>query len=166
MLDISIGDLILVDGTGIISKAIEAVEYGPIRDKPREYSHTAGYVGDNNLIEAEGFRATGYAPLDKYTGHADVFHCPKASKYQRKDIHKLAKWYIGSRYDYLLLPVEFLRYLTGLVLPYHEPARARICSVLWAGIYREVGIDLCPGIRWPTPRDISESKLLVNIGSI
>jgi cell wall-associated NlpC family hydrolase len=70
--ELRIGDLFLVDGSGLISKAIEDVEYGR-RKVARRYSHVAGYIGNGQLIEAEGFRKTGYAPASKYAGCADVF---------------------------------------------------------------------------------------------
>lgn len=157
-MDLRIGDLILVKGTGLISEAIEHVEDSP-------YSHVAGYVGHDELIEAEGFQRTGYAPVSKYKGCADVFRFGLAPS-TRDRIVELAKWSIGGHYDYALLFVELIRYWFGVMVPYREPPNARICSVLWAGIYRDVGIDLCAGIRYPSPADISQSKLLVKIGSI
>lgn len=158
-MDLRIGDLILVKGTGLISEAIEAVEHSP-------YSHVTGYVDHSELIEAEGFRRTGYAPISKYKGCADVFRCIYADRESRQDILKHATYQVGGRYDYALLFVELIRYWFGVMVPYREPPNARICSVLWAGIYRDVGIDLCAGIRYPSPADISQSKLLVKIGSI
>jgi uncharacterized protein YycO len=166
MLNLTPCDIVLVDGSGFISKAIEKVEYG-LNPAPREYSHVAGYVGHGQLIEAEGFRRTGYADLGKYSGYADVFRCPSMSYDQREEALKLARWNVGGRYDWKLLPWEFIRYVFKIALPYREPPKARICSSLWAvGIYREVGIDLCPGIRYPTPKDVSESKLLIKVGSL
>ena len=163
--ELRIGDLFLVDGSGLISKAIEDVEYGR-RKVARRYSHVAGYIGNGQLIEAEGFRKTGYAPASKYAGCADVFRCVSLTREQQKQILRLALWRVGGQYDYLLLGMEFIRCAFGIVIPYREPPNARICSTLWAvGIYRNIGIDLCPGIRWPTPKDVAESKLLAKIGS-
>ena len=157
--DLRIGDLILVRGTDLISEAIKAVEHSP-------YSHTAGYVGNGQLIEAEGFKKTGYASVTKYQCMADVFRCIYVSDFLRKNILKQAEYQVGGRYDYALLFVELIRYCTGLVLPYREPPNARICSVLWAGIYQDVGISLCPTQKYPSPADIAQSKLLIKIGSL
>ena len=164
--ELRIGDLILVDGSGLISKAIEDVEYGK-KKVARRYSHVAGYIGNGQLIEAEGLRKTGCAPVSKYAGHADVFRCISLTYEQQKQILRLAIRRVGGRYDYLLLGVEFVRYVSGVIIPFREPPNARICSTLWAvGIYRDAGIILCPDIRWPTPRDVNESKLLVRVGSL
>lgn len=155
-------DLILVRGTGIISEAIEDVEHSP-------YSHVAGVASliiGTELIEAEGFRRTGYQALSHYAGHADVFRCDSLTIYDRKKIRELAEREVGGHYDYALLFIELIRYWFGVILPYREPPKARICSVLWAGIYREAGIDLCPGIRYPSPADVAQSKLLRKVGSI
>jgi len=164
MIDLWVGDIIAVDGSGLISGAIEAVEYGA-KTVPRKYSHIAGYVGKGQLIEAEGLRVTDYADVSKYKGQTDVYRCLTMTRGQRQTMLKLARWSVGGHYDWKLLALEFMRYAFGVVIPYREPPNLRICSVLWSGIYRDAGIDLCPGIKYPTPKDLSESKLLVKIGS-
>ena len=156
-MDLKLGDIILVRGTGLISEAIEHAEHSP-------YSHTAGYVGGEMLIEANGFKKTGYQAIGAYSGCADVFRC--VIPVDRKRIVDHAKWAVGGRYDFPLLLVELIRYAFGIMLPYREPKRSRICSVLWAGIYRDIGIDLCPGIRYPSPGDLAQSKLLRKVGSL
>jgi len=158
MLDLQTGDIIAIRGKGIISEAIEEVTNS-------RYSHICGYVGNRQLIEAEGFRKTGYADVSEYKGCADVFRCISMTREQRENVLKQALFNVGGHYDWMLLPWEFIRYVTGIMLPYREPPKARICSVLWAGIYQDAGINLCPGIRYPTPAEVAESKLLVKIGS-
>lgn len=158
--DLKLGDLILVRGEGLISEAIEHVEGGP-------YSHTAGYVGNDELIEAEGFRKTGYTLTCAYKGHADVFRCDSMTDEQEGKILLSAVRSVGGHYDYALLIVELIRYWFGVLMPYREPPNSRICSTLWAvGCYRKAGIDLCPGIRFPSPGDLSASKLLRKVGSL
>ena len=157
--DIKPADLILVRGTGWISGAIEDVEHSP-------YSHVAGAINNFELIEAEGLEKTGYVLVRKYAGQADVFRCESLTTDQRANILHTAKWSVGQRYDYFLLVVEWIRYWFGVIVPYREPPNMRICSTLWAGIYQGQGIDLCPGIRYPTPADVSQSKLLRKVGSI
>jgi uncharacterized protein YycO len=145
-------DLIFVRGHDIVSRAIE-----DITDCP--YSHVAGYVKDNELIEAQWYRKVGYQTLDHYDGLYDVYTCDQLTDTQRKLIIEYATKRIGTRYDYLLIAWEALRYLAHITLPYHNDYRV-ICSTLWSDAYRYAGIDLCPGIRYPTPADLAQSKLL------
>ena len=157
-MELKLGDIILVRGKGLISDAIELAEHS-------KYSHTASYVGDDKLIEAQGYRRTGYRSLDAYKGMADVYRC-NLSRMQREKIIELAKWAVGGFYDFPLLFVELIRYAFGVLLPYKEPPNTRICSTLWAGIYRDAGIDLCPSIKYPSPADLAQSKLLRKVGSL
>lgn len=157
-MDLQVGDIILERGTGLLSETIEAVEGSC-------YSHAAGFVGRGLLIEANGFRRTGYQPVSTYEGKADVFRC-ELTVYDRKKIRELAEREIGGRYDYRLLFVEAIRYWTGIVLPCKEPPHVRICSTLWAGIYRDAGINLCPEIKYPSPADLAKSKLLTKVGPL
>lgn len=158
-MDIRPADLILVKGTNWISHTIEDVEKSP-------YSHVAGVVKENRIIEAQGFKRTGYQALDVYKGHADVYRCDNLTDEQRKKISHLVVWRVGGHYDYALLFVELIRYWFGVLMPYREPPNTRICSTLWVGIYRRVGIDLCPGIKYPSPADVAQSKLLRKMGSL
>lgn len=149
-------DLILVRGSGWISHAIEDVEHSP-------YSHVAGLVKTNELIEAQGFRPIGYQGLDTYKGCADVYRCDEATDEQRKAIVEYVTKEVGGHYSYLLLAWEFVRYETGILLPYN-PGPNRICSYLWADAYRKNGLDLWPGLHFPSPADVPKPLRLV--GSI
>jgi hypothetical protein len=151
------GDLILVRGIGWTDRVIESVTHSP-------YSHVAGLVKTNELIEAQAFRRVGYQALDYYAGGADVYTCDALTDAQRAQIVEYVKRAVGYRYDYLLLAVEAARYLLHVCLPYREPFRSRICSTLWSDAYRAAGVDLCPGIRYPSPGDIAQSKLLRKVG--
>lgn len=155
------GDLILVRGTSTLAHAIESVEHSP-------YSHVAGYVGDGKLIEAQGFRRTGYIDASEYAGCADVYRFvyPLPIKV-RNHIVELAKENVGGHYDYLLILWELSRYLFHLALPFKEAKGMRICSTLWAiGIYKKAGIDLCKGIAYPSPADLAASMYLKRVGSL
>lgn len=151
-MEIKPADLILVKGRDCLSYVIEDVEKSP-------YSHAAGVVKENELIEAQGFKRIGYQGIDYYDGQYDVFTCDLLTDEQRKEIAEYAKKQVGKRYDYLLLIWEFIRYEFGLMLPYRN-TQSVICSELWSDAYQSVGIDLCPGIRYPSPADLAESKLL------
>ncbi|UOF90751.1 hypothetical protein LSG31_00265 [Fodinisporobacter ferrooxydans] len=153
-----LADLIFVRGTSFLDRSIEDITSS-------SYSHVAGIVKENELIEAQGFRKTGYQALDFYSSHADVYRCENMSDFQRDKILQYVTNEVGSRYDYLLIGWEAIRYLLHTMIPYREPPQARICSTLWADAYKSAGIDLCPGIKYPTPRDLAESKLLKKIGN-
>lgn len=159
-MDIKKADLILVRGRGWISEEIEEITKSP-------YSHVAGVVKPNELVEANGLRLPGiiYAALDYYTGRADVFTCDILTDEQCEQIAKLAIQEVGDSYDYPLLLWQFFRYRFGWRLPYKE-GKARECSVLWARLYRKVGIDLCPDIEYPSPADLAQSRLLRKVGSL
>lgn len=158
-MDIKLGDLILVRGTGPISRAIEEITDSP-------YSHAAGLVGENELIEANGFRRIGYEALHEYADVGDVFTCDTLTDEQRRKIVDYVKREVGGHYDWSLLFVELIRYALHIILPYREPASARICSTLWADAYRAVGVDLCPGVKYPSPADLAKSPLLRKVGGI
>jgi uncharacterized protein YycO len=149
------GDLLLVKGYGLIATEIECISKSP-------YYHVAGVVKENELIEANGFRKTGYQALDYYSGVADIYRCPSLTNEQRAFIVDYVKKEVGSRYDYLLILWEAIRYMTNSLLPYIE-TQNRICSTLWADAYLAAGIDLCPGVKYPSPGDIAQSKSLMKI---
>jgi hypothetical protein len=151
-----LADLILVRGDGIVSRVIEGIIHSP-------YSHVAGIVKPNELIEAQGLRKVGYQALDFYAGQYDVYTCDTLTDEQRAQIVDYVTRAVDYHYDYILVAVEFVRYVFHIMLPYREPFSARICSTLWADAYRSVGVDLCPGIRYPSPADIAQSKLLRKI---
>ncbi len=156
-MELLVGDLILVKGTDWISHAIEDVEHSP-------YSHVATYAGDNQVIEAQGFKKTGYQSLDVYKGMADVFRTP-ATPGQRQEILEYLRKEVGGHYDYLLLGWEFIRYEFHILLPYKEPSTIKICSVLGAAAQRYAGIPLCQGIPYPSPADVALDKYVIKIGS-
>jgi uncharacterized protein YycO len=153
-----IGDIGLEKGTGWISKTIEDFEHS-------KYSHATTFIGNNELIEAEGFQRTGAVPIEKYKGQLDIYTCDSLTDEQRQSIKQYLIKQVGSRYDYLLLLVEAIRYVFHVVLPYKEHFHSHICSTLVADAYKSVGIDLCPGIKYPSPADLSNSKLLRKIGT-
>lgn len=149
-------DLIIVKNKGWVSETIEEITHS-------KYSHVAGCIGDNTLVEAEGFEATGQVPLSKYDGIYDVYRCDSLTEQQKYEILGYINGQLGSRYDYFLLVIELFRYVFHTILPYKEPFGSHICSGLWSDAFKSAGIDLCPNIRYPSPKDISEGKLLTKI---
>lgn len=152
------GDICLDKGKDWISRAIEDFEHSG-------YSHATVYI-DGQLMEAYGFKLTGYTSIDKYKGELDIFTCDILTDENRKNIKQFLDKQIGTHYDYLLLFVEAIRYLLHITLYYKEPFHSHICSTLAADAYKSVGVDICPGIKYPSPGDIANSKLLRKIGSI
>lgn len=149
-------DLILVRGQGFVSSSIEEITHSP-------YSHVCGYIGNNTLVEAEGFEKTGQVSISKYDSNDyDVYRCDGLTDNQKEGILRYITNQIGGHYDYFLLIIELFRYLFHLALPYKEPYKSNIYSSLWAMAYRSIGIDLCPN-KYPSPADVSESKLLRKI---
>lgn len=153
------GDILLDRGTKWIDKEIKKFEHN-------QYSHAAGIVNENEIIEADGIRQVGYNALDYYDNKADIFTCEVLTENQREEIVRYVKSKVGSHFDYALVLIEAVRYLFHIILPYKEKMNFRICSTLWADAYKHVGIDLCPGIKYPSPADLSQSKLLKKICSI
>lgn len=152
------GDLVFVRGTEITSKAVEDITHSP-------YSHVAGIIKQNELIEAQAFRKTGYLSISVYDGCSDVYTCPTATDAQRQQIVNFVVSKIGTHYDYALLGWELVHYTLHFNLPYHE-GNCYDCSQLWLDGYRSAGIDLCPGLEYASPGDLAQSKLLQMIGPL
>jgi len=152
------GDLILVRGNDLLDRAIERVEHSP-------YSHVAGYVGDGLIIQAEGFRRTDYGALSFYGGQG-VFTCPGLTDEQRRRIVAYVEAQVGTHYDYLCLAWELARYALHLALPRWVERERFLCSTLWADAYLSAGVDLCPGVWFPSPADLAQSPLLEQVGTV
>lgn len=152
------GDIVLIKGQNLISRVI-----GEIEDS--KYTHSAGIVKENQIIEAQAFKKTSYQPLSIYKGYTDIFTCDILTDEQRVKIVKYVEEEVGSHYDLILLFLEFIRYAFHIMLPYKKVFDSHICSTLWSDAYKSVGIDLCPNIKYPSPKDLSESKLLRKVES-
>ncbi|KIL42092.1 hypothetical protein SD70_02595 [Gordoniibacillus kamchatkensis] len=157
-MDIRPADLILVRGEDLIGNTIELITHSP-------YSHVAGVVKPNELFEAQAFRRAGYQGLDFYAGRVDVFTCDELTDEQRVQIVAEVERYDGRRYSYLLLLWELVRYVFGLALLAPKDWQPVICSTLWVRAYRKAGIDLCPGVRFPSPADMADSPKLRKVGA-
>ncbi|WP_026962210.1 hypothetical protein [Alicyclobacillus herbarius] len=156
-MDLHVGDLVFTrGGFSRLDKPMMWLTRNP-------YTHVAGAVGPRKLLEARMFHTTGYVELTAFRNMVDVFHCPHLSARQRRIVAEYVEDEIGTRYDYLMLLWQVFRLLTGYVPPYLKNPR-RICSTLWADAYREAGMDLCPGVPYPTPGELAASPLLTKIG--
>lgn len=153
-----VGDVVLVKGKEIVDEIIEDVENS-------NYSHVAVYVGNNRMIEAVGFKKTGYVNVNKYETESDVFRLNGLSEMQKLKLLNYLNKQVGSYYNYFLLLWEFFRYEFHLLLPYKKDFNSHICSTLVNDAYKSIGINLCPHIKYPSPADIACSKLLKKVSS-
>lgn len=152
------GDLIFIRGNQGVA--------GPIKKLTRSpYTHMAGLVLNDTVIESQGLRRTGYELVDTYRGVADVYTCADISYEQRQKVVSFVKQEIGTKYDYLLICWMACRYIIGDVVPLIASKKRRICTTLWADAYRAAGIELCPDIEHPSPGELSKSKYLKFVGS-
>lgn len=144
-----LGDLIVCrNGPNPIERAIERVEDSDI-------FHIAGYVGDGQIIQAEGFRATGYGALSFYRGQ-DIYTWPAwVTDEQRAGIVKWAKAHVGGKYAYGVLFWELIRYACHVKLPWWAEYNHYICSWYWAAAARANKVDLWPGLAYPAPPDMA-----------
>lgn len=157
-MDLKVGDIILVKGRDLLGKTIDDIEHS-------KYSHSAIYIGSGKIVEAEWNKVI-CSPMEKYAGQADIFR-PKfdLTIVQQSKIVEYAKSCVGEPYDYFLLLLELVRYALHVILPYKEHKKV-ICSVLVDDCYRKAGIELCPGVKYPSPADIAISKLIIKIGTV
>lgn len=156
--ELQLADLILVRGNQWVDLPVKLVTKS-------QYTHVAGYVGANKLIEAQGLRKTGYQGLQTYYGACDIYRCPALNFSTSQQVILFSESKVGSHYDYPLLAWEFFRFTFGVMLPYVKNNR-RICSTLWADAYKHAGVHLCPTQEYPTPSDLVKSPLLRKIGSL
>lgn len=152
------GDLVFIRGTEGVAAPIKKITRSP-------YTHIAGVAVDNHLLESQALRKTGYEPIDTYRGVADVYSCPYVTDSERRQIVEAAKEWLGVRYDYLLFGFLAARHIIGPNVPVYASRRRQICTTLWVEAYRSVGIDLCPGIEYPTPGELASSSFLEHVGS-
>ncbi|MCL6633321.1 MAG: hypothetical protein K6T63_11905 [Alicyclobacillus herbarius] len=147
------GDLIFIRGTEGLAWPITKVTRSP-------YTHVAGVVEEGQLIESQALRRTGFQPLATYQGVGDIYTCPELKDWQREGIVEYVQRWIGCRYDYFLFTLLAFRQILGGLVPVYLSDKRHICTTLWVEAYRAVGIDLCPGIRCPTPGELAGSPHL------
>lgn len=153
------GNLVFIRGTQGIAGPIKRLTNSP-------YTHVAGFVLPNQLIEAQSFRKTGYEEASTYAGVADVYACQQLTPAQRLGIVRQVTREIGTSYDYFLVGLLGITLLLKRSnLRYRNPRR-QICTTLWVDAYKSVNLDLCPGIDHPTPGDLAKSTLLTYVGSL
>ena len=132
------------------------------------YSHSAVLIDAKNekIIEAGWFNVL-YNNLDFYKGRIDVYRCLELNNSLREQVIDYLIKQLGKLYDYKMLFLEMCRYLIGLTIPkFYKNTPSVICSELISDSWRSIGIDLCPNIKYPSPKDIFLSNKLCHIGSL
>lgn len=128
-----VGDVIFVEGTGIVSKIIQKVTGG-------KWSHVAIFITDTLILEAEwntkcriiDIRETGY--LSK---NHEIIHIPLKPK-QLELLNVAIYPFLGARYDYWLIIKLFFSYIIGYKLRKSLPKKV-VCSELVAHILLILG---------------------------
>lgn len=151
-------NLVFIRGTQGIATPIKKLTKSP-------YTHVAGFVMPDQLIESQGFRKTGYQSAETYEGVSDVYTCDILSPEQRLDIVHYVTKEIGTPYDYLLIGLIGVRLLFKSESLKYTNQKRQICTTLWVDAYRSVGVDLCPGNLHPTPGDLAQSPLLRQVAT-
>lgn len=153
-------DLIFVRGKGLSDRVIENITHSP-------YSHVAGIVKDNELVESQFPGGVRYQALDAYDGYADIYTCDALSDEQRQGIVAYVLSKLGARYSLEEIGWELVHFALHFDLPSPDDGTCEDCSQLWSDAYLSVGVDLCPGgpaIR--APGDLAKSPLLRMVASI
>lgn len=151
------GDIVLVHGSTWIDHVIRIFTGS-------SYTHVAGIVQQNKAVDILPFSKTSYKNFWSYAGQADVYTCDNLTDEQRKKVVAYITGRLGTNYDYWLVLWQASRYSLHWMWPY-DSRQNYLCSTLWADAYREVGVDLCPNVRYPTPGDLAQSGLLRKVES-
>ncbi|MCC3687529.1 YiiX/YebB-like N1pC/P60 family cysteine hydrolase [Bacillus cereus] len=103
------GDIVFVQGKGIISKLVRFVDRGI-------FSHVAIAVSETHIIEATAGSKVAVIPFDKSEYNIIEVVDLGLTAHQRRMVYNCAMRYVGRRYDYLQLIWYVLRkmfHLTG-----------------------------------------------------
>lgn len=139
------GDLIFCHGSSLVDRIIQFVT----RSK---YNHAAIYIGNGQVMEAQGFRTVGIQSLSFYAGQYDVYRIPMSNAQLLSGLMWL-KHQEGVQYDYWDIFVLFMRCVFRLTIPWHECHRL-ICSRLGRDFLFQCKIPI-PDQNM-TPEDLAE----------
>lgn len=146
-------DLVFVKGCGPLSTEIERISGS-------SYSHVAGIVKPNELVEAQALRATGYQALDTYAGEYDIYTCDSLTDDERAAIVKWAIGQIGTPYNYADIGWEYFHYQFHMNLPSLSD-RCYDCSDLWREAYQKSSsVNLRSDLEHVSPGDLALDKQL------
>lgn len=129
-----VGDIIFVEGDGIVSWLIKKVTKG-------NFSHVAFFLDDYNIIEAEwntkcriiDIRETDY--LEK--NHA-IIHAPLNNE-QLNMLHVIIYQFLGKKYDFKLILKLLIKYIFNITFKNDNPNEV-ICSELVGHLLISLGV--------------------------
>ncbi len=90
------GDIVFVQGNGLISKLVRLVDKGT-------FSHVAIAVSETHIIEATAGSKVDVIPFDKSEYNIIEVVDLGLTAHQRRMVYSCAMKYVGTRYDYLQL---------------------------------------------------------------
>lgn len=153
-LDIKPGDVLFVRGSGFIPEIIEYVTHGP--------SHAAMFVDTNRLEEAQGGRPLGEIDLSFYLDgktKLEVWEDDSLTDSERAKMVSFAHTLYGEKYDYMLIPLEFLHFECGLPLGWYHHPNSDICSTDIYDVAAHVG-HIWSKVPNPAPVDLLHGEIL------
>lgn len=157
--DIRPADVLFVWGRDFISDAIEFITDGP--------AHVALCVDNETIAEAQTGRLIGERPFSFYIETADrleVWRDLTLTDADRAEMLRYASTLYGRPYDYALIPLELLHYVTGVDISFYHEGKARICSTFVYDVYSHVYRDVAaPGVDNPAPADERNGGRLTKI---
>lgn len=140
-MDFRSGDIFLTSSTSLVSRLIKIVLW-KFKD-PAPYSHIAGYVGNNKVIEAL-FSGVTLSLVDKLLRDKDDFMVVRmkgVSDDDRKRMADLARYREGVKYGFVKVGVlQLFDQIThtNFFTKNFSVTNRPYCSELWAGIYEDV----------------------------
>jgi uncharacterized protein YycO len=121
---VEIGDVVFFKKDGsLINSLIADITHS-------DYTHVGMVVGENKMVEANGFIKTRSVPMSLITGQYEIYRIPNLTDEQKRKIVAYAESKIGTGYDYekivgLFIRFEFLRTFKGF-----DERNRYICSEL------------------------------------
>lgn len=159
--EIKTGDVLVVYGTSLIDRGIELAEHGGP-------SHVALFLTPTELQEAQGGRTVGECDLSFYlnsNAKLEVWRDPTLADAERAEMIRFAHTLYGERYDYALIPLEFLHLECGLPLGWYHNKDSMICSVDVERIAEHVGRKWSKAPN-PAPVDLVNGGMLIKVGDL
>lgn len=146
-------DVLFCWGYSLIDKGIECVTNGP--------SHCAMFLDENTLIEAQVGREVGKQSLSFYLDKGcrlEVWADTSLTDAERQQMVEYALSLHGTPYDYLLIPIEALRFLGANTDWYIENSHL-ICSTFLTKVANHVKRTWSKELN-PAPVDLMNGGVL------
>jgi cell wall-associated NlpC family hydrolase len=155
------GDILFCSGKGIIKSLIEWITHS-------KYYHTAIFINDHDIIEAQGGRKSGKTDISYYLNTKDklvIYRDKSLLDSERKKIVEYALAHQGIEYDYMAILAELFRYEMHISLDDYDEGKKRICSSFVNDCFKSIGKSLSKQ-KVPSPQDLILEKHLSRIGKL